>query len=159
MSQRGGGGAAPGHDWLGYLFAFGAAAAYGTSGVLIRAGLIAYGSPFTGITIATLTGLVVLSPLAFGSWHSQGKGWRPERRALLFIIASGLCAIIGFGANTLALSVLPVTIVAPISSAYPLVTVVLVLLFLRRSEIVSWRTMLGAALIVCGIVLVALNRR
>jgi drug/metabolite transporter (DMT)-like permease len=152
------GGAEPHHDWLGYLFAFGAAAAYGTSGVLIKSGLNAYGSPFTAITIATLTGLLVLSPLAIGSWRSQGKGWRPERRALLFILASGLCAITGFSSNTLALSQLPVTVVAPISSAYPLVTVLLVLLFLRRTEVVSWRTILGAALIVSGIILIALNR-
>lgn len=156
MSDQGG--ATPKHDWLGYLFAFGAAAAYGTSAVLIKAGLNTYGSPFTGITIATLTGLLVLSPLAFGSWRSQGKGWRPGRRALLFIVASGLCAVTGFSSNTLALSTLPVTVVSPISSAYPLVTVLLVLIFLRQSEIVSWRTMLGAALIVAGIILVALNR-
>ena len=151
-------GEAPGHDRLGYLFAFGAAAAYGTSGVLIKAGLTAYGSPFTAITVATVTGLVVLSPLALGSWRSQGTGWRPERRALLFILASGLCAITGFSSNTLALSVLPVTVVAPISSAYPLVTVALVALFLRRSEVVSRRTALGATLIVLGVILVALNR-
>lgn len=153
------GGEAPHHDWLGYLFAFGAAAAYGTSGVLIKAGLTAYGSPFTAITVATATGLVVLSPLAFGSWRGQGKGWRPGRHALLYILASGLCAIIGFSSNTLALSVLPVTVVAPISSAYPLVTVTLVLLFLRRHEVVSWRTALGATLIVLGVILVALNRQ
>ena len=157
--MSGSGGTAPQHDWLGYLFAFGAAAAYGTSGVLIKTGLNNYGSPFTAITIATITGLVVLSPLAFASWRSQGKGWRPERRALLFILASGLCAITGFSSNTLALSTLPVTIVAPISSAYPLVTVLLVLIFLRQSEIVSWRTMAGAALIVAGVILVALNRQ
>ena len=153
------GGAEPHHDWLGYLFAFGAAAAYGTSGVLIKSGLNAYGSPFTAIVISTATGLLVLSPLAVGSWRSQGKGWRPERRALLFILASGICAFTGFTSNTLALSQLPVTVVAPISSAYPLVTVILVLLFLRRHEVVSWRTILGAALIVAGIVLIALNRQ
>ncbi len=157
--ERNQGRATPQHDWLGYLFALGAAAAYGTSGVLIKAGLNAYGSPFTAITIATVTGLLVMSPLAFGSWRSQGPGWRPGRRALLFILASGLCAVTGFSANTLALSVLPVAVVAPISSAYPLVTVALVLIFLRNSEVITWRTMLGAALIVAGVILVALNRR
>jgi drug/metabolite transporter (DMT)-like permease len=157
MSDQGG--AAPHHDWLGYLFAFGAAAAYGTSGVLIKAGLTTYGSPFTAITIATLTGAVVLSPLAFGSWRGRGKGWRPDARSILFVLASGLCAFTGFSSNTLALSQLPVTVVAPISSAYPLVTVVLVLLFLRRTEVISWRTILGATLIVLGIILVALNRQ
>jgi drug/metabolite transporter (DMT)-like permease len=152
------GGAEPRHDWLGYLFAFGAAAAYGTSGVLIKHGLGIYGSPFTAITIATATGLLVLSPLALGSWRSQGKGWRPDHRSLLFIFASGLCAVTGFSSNTIALSKLPVTVVTPISSAYPLVTVLLVLLFLRRHEVISWRTLLGAALIVTGIIIVALNR-
>ena len=80
------------YDSLSDMVAFGAAPAYGTSGVLIKAGLNAYGSPFTAIVISTATGLLVLSPLAVGSWRSQGKGWRPERRALLFILASGICA-------------------------------------------------------------------
>lgn len=156
--MSGGGGAPPQRDWLGHLFAFGAAAGYGTSGVLIKAGLKSYGSPFTAITIATITGLLVMAPLAFRSWRGMGEGWRPERRAILFVLASGLCAITGFSSNTLALSTLPVTVVTPISSAYPLVTLILVLLFLRRSEVVAPRTIAGAALIVAGIVLVALNR-
>lgn len=143
----------------GYALAFGAAAAYGTAAVLIRRGLLRYGSPLTAIVVALVVGVLALAPLALAAWRGQGAGWRPERRALLFVLASGLSAMIGFGANTYALSRLPVVVVSPISSAFPLVTVLLARVFLRGSERVNGRTIAGAALIVAGVILVTLSRR
>ena len=147
------------HDWVGYLLAFGAAATYGAAAPLLRTGLQRYGSVLTGITIALATGLVAIMPLAYFSWRGQEPGWRIDRRALLFVLASGLTALFGFGSNTYALSKLPVVIVSPISATYPLVTVVLVRIFLRESERITRRTILGAALIVSGVIFVTLSRR
>ena len=143
---------------IGYLLAFGAAAAYGTNAVLNRGGLARYGAPLSAIIIALFVGVISLAPLAFHDYRAQGAGWRPERRAILFILASGLCAITGYSANVLALSLLPVVVVAPISSTYPLVTVLLVRLFLQGQERVNHRTLLGAVLVVAGVVLVTLAR-
>ena len=84
---------------------------------------------------------------------------RPERRAILFVLASGCCAFLGFGSNTYAISQLPVVVVAPISSTYPLVTVLLVRIFLRHTEAITRRTAYGAALIVCGVICVTLSQR
>ena len=142
----------------GYLIAFGAAAAYGTNAVLTRRGLAEYGSPFRAIVIALVTGVLVLAPLAVRAYRAQGAGWRMERRALLFIVFSGLAAILGYCSNVIALSVLPVVVVAPISSTYPLVTVFLVRLFLRGHEEVSPRTILGAVCVVAGVILVTVFR-
>ena len=147
------------HDWRGYAFALGGAIAYGTAAPLLKIGLREWGSVLTGITIALLAGLLAVAPLAYIAWRAQGVGWRPERRAILFVLASGCTALLGFGSNTFALSQLPVVVVAPISSTYPLLTVVLVRLFLRQSEAITLRIALGAALIVTGVVCVTLSQR
>jgi drug/metabolite transporter (DMT)-like permease len=149
----------PGHDLRGYAFAFCAALAYGTAAPLIKIGLNRYGSVLTGMAIALTVGLLALAPLAFAAWRSQGPGWRPERRAILFVLASGCCAFLGFGSNTYAISQLPVVVVAPISSTYPLVTVILVRIFLRHTEAITRRTACGAALIVAGVICVTLSQR
>lgn len=142
----------------GYLFAFGAALAYGINAVLNRAGLAWFGSPLVAIAIALAAGLLALAPLAARAYRAEGTGWRPERRAVGFILASGLSAITGYSANILALTLLPVVVVAPISSAYPLVTVLLVRLFLHTDEALNRRTVLGAVLVVAGVALVTLAR-
>ena len=147
------------HDWRAYAFALGGAIAYGTAAPLLRIGLREWDSVLTGITIALLTGLLAVAPLAYIAWRGQGAGWRPERRAILFVLASGCTALLGFGSNTFALSQLPVVVVAPISSTYPLITVVLVRIFLRQSEAITVRIVLGAALIVAGVICVTLSQR
>lgn len=153
MSER------QGHDWRGYAFALGGAICYGTAAPLLKIGLREWGSVLTGIAIALLTGLLAVAPLAVAAWRGQGPGWRPERRATLFVLASGCTALLGFGSNTFALSQLPVVVVAPISSTYPLITVVLVRVFLRHSEALSARIAIGAALIVLGVICVTLSQR
>ncbi len=147
------------HDWRGYAFALGGAISYGTASPLLKIGLREWGSVLTGITIALLTGLLAVAPLAFFAWRGQVPGWRPERRAILFVLASGCTALLGFGSNTFALSQLPVVVVAPISSTYPLLTVVLVRAFLRQTEAITLRIALGAALIVVGVICVTLSQR
>jgi drug/metabolite transporter (DMT)-like permease len=144
--------------FAGYALALGAAASYGTSAVLIRAGLTRYSSPLNGITIALGVGALALAPLALRAARVQGKGWRPDRAAVLFILASGVSSLFGFGSNVLALSLLPVVVVTPISSIYPLITVLLVRLFLRHHERVTRQTVLGALLVVSGVILVTLAR-
>lgn len=143
---------------IGYLIAAGAAAAYGINAVLTRRGLAQYGSPLRAIVIALTSGVLVLAPFAVRAYRAQGDGWKPERRALLFILFSGLSAILGYCSNVLALSLLPVVVVAPISSTYPLVTVFLVRLFLRGHEEVNLRMALGAVAVVTGVILVTVFR-
>lgn len=148
----------PHPERIGYLIAFGAALAYGTNAVLTRRGLSHYGSPLRAIVIALVSGVLALAPFALRAYRAQGDGWRMERRASLFIIFSGLCAILGYCSNVLALSLLPVVVVAPISASYPLVTVFLVRLFLRGHEEINLRMVLGAVCVVTGVILVTVFR-
>lgn len=143
---------------MGYAFAFGAAASYGTAAVLIREGVSTYGSPLAGVTVALATGLVLLAPLAWRARRQQVPGWRPGRVAILFVLASGFSSLLGFSANVYALSRLPVVVATPITSAYPLITVLLVRLLLRRHETVNRRTAWGALLVAAGVVLVTVGR-
>jgi drug/metabolite transporter (DMT)-like permease len=146
---------------VGYAYALGAALCYGSSAVLIRSGLNRYGGPLAAIAIALAVGAVAVAPLALRAYQGQREreaDWRPGRLALLFVVASGLTSLFGFSANTIALSLLPVVVVTPISSAYPLFTVVLVRLFLRGHETVNRRAALGAVCVVAGVVLVTLAR-
>lgn len=148
----------PASERSGYLFAFLAALAYGTNAVLTRRGLSAYGAPLRAVVIALVVGVLVLAPLAARAYRAQGQGWKPERRATGFILVSGISAIIGYTANVLALSLLPVVVVAPISATYPLVTVLLVRLFLHGHEDLNGRIILGAVLVVSGVALVTIAR-
>lgn len=150
--------AEPARPRAGYALALVAALAYGANAVIISAGLARYGGPLAGATIALTVGLVTMLPLAVAAWRAEGAGWRPDRAAVLFVLASGLSSFFGFGSNIFALSVLPVAVVTPITSTYPLVTLVLVRLFLRRHERVTRRTVLGAACVVAGVILVTLAR-
>lgn len=149
---------APALGWSGYAFAFGAASSYGTSAVLIRTGVERYGAPLTGIAIALGVGLLALAPLALRAWRAPDARRQANRVAILFVLASGLSSLLGFSANVFALSRLPVVVVTPITSAYPLVTVLLVRLFLHGHEQLSRRTVVGVAFVVAGIVLVTVTR-
>lgn len=143
------------HDALvGALFAFGAATAYGINAVLVKEGIQRFGVTLPGLIIAVTVGLLGMAPLSVRAWPSK----RPPARSIGFMMASGLCAACGIGSYFLALSLLPVSVVAPISSAYPLVTLALARVFLNRSERVTWRIALGAACVVAGIVIITLTR-
>ena len=145
----------------GYAYALGAALCYGSSAVLIRSGLNSYGGPLAAIAIALTVGVLAVAPLALHAYRGQREreeGWQPGRLAMLFVVASGLTSLLGFTTNTLALSLLPVVVVTPISSAFPLFTVVLVRLFLRGHETINRQTVLGALCVVAGVILVTLAR-
>jgi drug/metabolite transporter (DMT)-like permease len=139
----------------GYLLAFGAATAYGLGAVLIREGTQRFDVVLPGLVIALLVGMLSLAPLALRSLPAPRN---LPRRAVTFVLLSGLSAAVGIGSNFIALSQLPVSIVTPISSTYPLVTLVLVRVFLHQSERITWRTLFGVVCVVAGVTLVALNR-
>ena len=141
-------------ELVGYLLALGAATAYGVNAVVIRKGIDLFGVALPGLAVAMLVGLLCMAPVSLRALPST----KPPRRAIGFIMLSGLAASVGIGSYTLALTQLPVSVVSPISSIYPLVTMLLARLFLQQSERVTWRMALGAAFVVAGVVLVAFSR-
>jgi drug/metabolite transporter (DMT)-like permease len=123
------------------------AALRGTVQVLAKAGLALWPSPFAasliGYSVSSATVLVV-NRLAR---HERGP---LPRSALLWFMTTGVLN----GAAVLlmyrALSVAPVSLIAPVVAGYPLVTVVLGSAFLRE-ERVNVRMVSGALLIVAAI--------
>jgi drug/metabolite transporter (DMT)-like permease len=139
---------------IGALLALGAATAYGVNAILVKEGIQRFGVALPGLVVALVVGLASMVPLALRSRPSV----RPPAGAVVFLVLSGFCASIGIGSYFLALAILPVSVVAPISNAYPLVTLLIARVFLKRSERVTWRIGLGAACVVAGVALIALNR-
>jgi len=85
------------------------------------------------------------------------KDRRAPRKAFLLMALAGLAASAGVTFNFLALSRAPVVIVAPVSSITPLVSLALAHIFLQRLERVTMRIWLGAALVVAGVVTIAVG--
>jgi transporter family protein len=139
----------------GYLLALGAATAYGINAVVIREGVQRFGVALPGLAVAMLVALLSMGLVSLRQRPPRGPF---PGRAFLFIVLSGLCSSVGIGSYFLALSQFPISLVVPISSIYPLVTLVLARLFLQQSERITWRAGLGAAFVVAGVILVALSR-
>ena len=81
------------------------------------------------------------------------------RRAWLFVALAGCASTWGITFWFLALDRAPVVLVAPLAGTHPLVSILLAYLFLKRLERLSWRTLLGAALVVAGVALIATGRQ
>lgn len=139
----------------GYLFAIGAMVAYGVNALVIREGTQRFGVVLPGLVVALLTGLLLLLPLTL---RGPVPVHRLPRASVLWILGSGLASSVGIGSYFVALSQTPVNVVTPVSSVYPLVTLILVRLFLHQSERITRRTILGVGSVVLGVVLIAVSR-
>ena len=138
----------------GGLLALSAATAYGINAILVKEGIQRFEVVLPGLAISAVAGLVVMGLVALRS----PRPTHPPARAIGFIILAGLCSSCGISAYFLALSQLPVSVVAPISSAYPLVTLALARVFLHQSERITRQTGLGVICVVAGVILIALTR-
>lgn len=143
---------------IGYGLALAAGMAYGLNAVLIRQTVSAFGAPLVGSSIALAMGVVSLGLLAWITRGGVSEGKRLPRRAIVFLLISGLGSAIGVGSNFVALSLAPVVVVSPITATNPLITILLSRLFLQRSERVNLRVVLGGCLVVGGIGVITLSR-
>ena len=73
------------------------------------------------------------------------------------MLGAGFASAFGVSCWYLALSKAPVVLVTPIIAVNPLVTIGLSLVFLRKLEKVTKKTIWGAALVVFGVVLISLG--
>lgn len=136
---------------LGVLYALGAVVAWGSAQVLIRRLVTGAVAPAVGATLALFFGMIYLF---FISRPRLSADLKAPRRSLVFALLAGLTAAIGVYANYLALSLAPVVVVAPIITINPLVTLILAAIFLRQLERITLRLVLGALLVIGGVVLV-----
>lgn len=131
----------------GLLAAAGAAVSYGIRPLFLKYGLDGADLPLTGALIGAVASVIyaaVLTP-------------RRELRAGLLGPGSGLFAVsgilqaLGFLALTFGLAGADASVVYPVTSSAPLVTVLLTAFVLRKTERLNWRIVAGTCLIVIGV--------
>lgn len=136
----------------GYLFSFASALCYGSTAVIIKGGILQLTTPLVGVTISFWVGTLIL-------W---AVGWRqvisPEpapRRAIVAMFIAGLLSGVGTLLRFVALGLAPVTVVGPLTSLSPLITMLGARIFFQRWERITWQVILGSVLVVAGAILVS----
>lgn len=138
----------------GYLFAFGAALAYGGSQVMAKR-IVGEVPPLIGSAFGLMFGALILGVVAA---PSIAHGGRAPRRSYVWAALAGLASSAGIILLFLALDRAPVVVVSPILAVNPLIAIVLGQLFIRRMERLTWRLVLGAMIVVAGVAVIAVGR-
>lgn len=152
------------HGWvtdkraiLGYLMAVGAAASYGGTNVIAKELTQAYGSPLMISAFSLIFGVLLLAPVAgqstFAALRARSSGWGEFAFASLAGLASAVAVISLY----YALQREDVVVVSPITSAYPLLTILLARIFISQLERITKQLVMGAALTLAGVIVVVIG--
>ncbi|HHY38195.1 MAG TPA: EamA family transporter [Clostridia bacterium] len=134
-----------------YVFALLTALFWGLGPVFGKIGLYKV-EPLTGLTARTVAVALVLLPYAVASGKMSGLA-QMETQSLVFLIAEGIFAsLLGHLAYYYALKYGEAASLVPVTAAYPLVTVAVAGLLL--GEQLTWTKVVGALLIVAGILVI-----
>lgn len=124
----------------------------GSSQILRKVGLEAMPHPVIAAAVTATSSLTVVSLTLWAS--SKRKAiLNLDRRCLPHYLAAGLAISLGMVMVYYALDLGKVVVVIPISSTGPLFSLTLTALFLKGVERVTLKIVLGAALIISGVVL------
>lgn len=137
-----------------FIYPILAAGAWSLVPIFAKLGLMEVKSPYLANLIATLGALVVVCIHLFSTSHRQGLR-RMDKKSLGYIIIGSLLSITAVQSVYLALSILPVSQVNPVSSSYPIFTVLFAYMFMRKAENVNARLLTGVVLAVIGVIIVA----
>jgi uncharacterized membrane protein len=133
-----------------------AAVLYGTSVFLRKLGLNEVRSPILGAMMTSLSSWVLLT--LFLSRKTIRRDFiNLNRKATSFFLISGGCTSLAWLSLFYALSIGKVVVVSPVQTSHPLFTVLLSYLFLRNVERVTYKTFIGALLIITGISLLSMG--
>ena len=140
----------------GVLAALASALSYAVRPLVVKFGLQDASIPLTASLIGASAGLVYAVVMA-RPWRLTAAE-RPGRAslrdpALPPFIGSGILQALGILGISTALAGGDVSEVYPIISSAPLFTVACTWLFLRGTEVVTWRTVAGAVAVVAGVIL------
>jgi len=141
-----------GRTAAGVAFAFTAAVAYGSSQVLARQGVSDLAPPLVGSLIALFWGTLGFALIAVRNLHTNGGN---IRRGAMFFGAAGMFSAMGVVLMFQALSRGQVVVISPVLATNPLFTLVLAALFLRGVERITSRIVVGALLVVAGVVVLS----
>lgn len=139
----------------GYVFSLLSALGWGGMSALIRWGVSNLAPPLVGSLIAVTTATIVLSLPGSRNLRSNhiSKG-----TGLVFFLLAGLMSAIGTTANYGALKLLPVVVASPLANTSPLFTILFAFAFMRGSEKIDWKIILGSVLIIGGGALITVGR-
>ncbi|MSQ31520.1 MAG: hypothetical protein EXR64_05830 [Dehalococcoidia bacterium] len=137
----------------GAAFAFSAALAYGGSQVLTRQGIGHLAPPLVGSLIALFWGTLGFAILSARTLGGRGDHFR--RGAIYFAVA-GIFSAMGVLLMFFALGRGQVVIVSPVLATNPLFTLLFAAMFLRGVERITLRIILGALLVVAGVVVLSI---
>ena len=143
--------------FVGYLASLGAAICYGSVAVVGRKIVTEFAPPMVATSFSMMFGTVVVAMMFHGRLAADLT--TAPHRAWLFASLAGCASAWGVSFWYLALNEAPVVLVAPVTGISPLVAIVLTHLFLKRLERVTWGTVLGALLVVGGVVLVTVGNQ
>lgn len=137
--------------YLGILISFGAAIVFSFGALLTKLAVVSVGSPLVAFVIGSLTSTGALLPAV----KELGVGYR--RRDWCILIFAGLSHAIAGLSYWSALKFATVVLVTPLTQAYPLFTLLLSYLYIRRLENLNLMVILGAVLITTGVILATLS--
>ena len=140
---------------LGYIFALSAAFCYGSSALIARKIVTDYSSPMVATAFSLTMGTIIIAALFHR--HMLSDAARAPRQAWIWVGLSGGAATWGVSFLFLGLTYAPVVSVSPLIGTSPLVSILLTHIFLQRLERVTRRTVLGALMVVGGVVLIAVG--
>ena len=141
--------------WLGYLAALAAGASYGAAQTVAKHITTEFAPPLVGTAFALLFGFVYVSVM-FHRHIPQDLGTSP-RKGFVWFALSGICSAIGVSLLYLALDNAPLVVISPVVAINPLITLLLTHIFLRNLERITLSTMLGAGLVVLGVLIVTIS--
>lgn len=127
----------------------------GFSQVLRKFGLAAVPHPFLAAAVTATTSFTI-SVLTIWISGRRKQSFVLNRGCLPFYLGAGVAVSLGMVSIYYALDLGKVTVVIPISSIGPLFALTLSALFLRDVERVTLRIVLGACLIIAGVLLITL---
>lgn len=142
------------HVW-GYVFSLFSALGWGGGAAMTKWGVTNLAPPLVGVLVATIVGVVALSWPGVSNLRSSPAS---KRSGMGFFLLAGLMSTIGATANYAALGMAPVVIVSPLANTSPLFTLLFLFTFLRGWERITWRTILGMAVVIGGSAFIALGR-
>ena len=108
--------------------------------------------PFVAVAVVTTVSLVLL--LVFVITTGRTQRLRMERQGFLFFLSAALVAVLAQICNFVALGRGELSVIIPLLNTTPLFTVLFSALFLSKMETVNLRVILGAILMVGGVVLI-----
>ena len=139
---------------VGLAFGFSAALAYGTSQVLARHAVSHQAPPLIGSFLAIFWGTLGFSLLTMRNLGQRSVNFR---RGALYCTLGGVFSAAAVTLSFQALSRGNVVVVSPVTATNPLFTLIFASVLLRGIERITPRIVLGALLVVSGVIVLTLG--